>query len=79
MRSGKRKGKETKDDVRVPQELQAESAAISWDDTAGGASLSGGRRQWVGGGWTGDQGSGLGRSSFSWLSDILGKILFSNY
>lgn len=41
MRSGKRKGKETKDDVRVPQELQAESAAISWDDTAGGASLSG--------------------------------------
>ena len=42
------------------------------------ARLGGGGGGW-GGGWTGDQGSGLGRSSFSWLSDILGKILFSNY
>ena len=75
--SGMRKRKKKpKDNVRVPRELQAETAAISWDDTAGGASLSWGGG---GGGWTGDQGSGLGRSSFSWLSDILGKILFSNY
>lgn len=36
----KRKKKKTKDNVRVPRELQAEMAAISWDDTAGGASLS---------------------------------------
>ena len=39
--SGMRKRKKKpKDNVRVPRELQAETAAISWDDTAGGASLS---------------------------------------
>ena len=77
--SGMGKRKKTKDNVRVPRELQAETAAISWDNTAGRASLSQGRRRWGGGGGRGDLGSSFGGSSFSWLSDILGNILFSNY
>lgn len=77
MGSGIRKRKKkTKDNVRVPQELQLKPTfhrmahPQKWKLSLSKGAVVGGQ----------ETKKGLaGRSSFSWLSDILGKILFSNY